>query len=200
MIPVARTENILLTEVDNEVMIYDRENDSCHCLNPVAAQVWRYCDGYNTVDDIANLLEQEMELPEDSDMDIRGLVWLALEELERCNLIKEYVREPIPDEVGVSRRKVLGKTAKFAGVVAIGTLFPMVQSIVAPKPVMAASVPTPGPTPGPTPKPTPTPTPTPTPCLGSLSICFVFGRPTGSCCPGLTCKIEEFDVGICRRS
>jgi hypothetical protein len=130
MIPVARTENILLTEVDNEVMIYDRENDSCHCLNPVAAQVWRYCDGYNTVDDIANLLEQEMELPEDSDMDIRGLVWLALEELERCNLIKEYVREPIPDEVGVSRRKVLGKTAKFAGVVAIGTLFPMVQSIV----------------------------------------------------------------------
>jgi hypothetical protein len=116
MIPVARTENILLTEVDNEVMIYDRENDSCHCLNPVAAQVWRYCDGYNTVDDIANLLEQEMALPEDAELDIRGLVWLALEELERCHLIKEYVREPIPDEVGVSRRKVLGKTARFDSV------------------------------------------------------------------------------------
>jgi hypothetical protein len=168
MIPVARTENILLTEVDNEVMIYDRENDSCHCLNPVAAQVWRYCDGYNTVDDIANKLEQEMELPEDSDMDIRGLVWLALEELERCHLIKDYLREPIPDEVGVSRRKVLGKTAKFAGVVAIGTLFPMVQSIVAPKPVMAASV----------------PTPTPTPKCNTVTCeCEGKGKVTKECCP-----------------
>lgn len=149
MIPVARTANILITEVDNEVMIYDRETDACHCLNPIATKVYYYADGRNTVDDIATFLKQELELSED--VDIRGLIWLALEELERCHLIQEYVREPIADEVGVSRRKVLGKTAKFAGAVAIGALFPMVQSVVAPKPAMASSSPTPTPTPTPTP-------------------------------------------------
>ena len=79
MIPVARTANILITEVDNEVMIYDRERDACHCLNPIATKVYYYADGRNTVDDIATFLEQELELSEY--VDIRGLVWLALEEL-----------------------------------------------------------------------------------------------------------------------
>ncbi|MFN9173350.1 MAG: hypothetical protein ACK58N_02215 [Synechocystis sp.] len=150
MIPVARTTNILITEVDNEVMIYDRERDACHCLNPIATKVYYYADGRNTVDDIATFLDQELELSED--LDIRGLVWLALEELEKCHLLKEYLREPLSDESGMSRRKVLGKTTKFAGAVAIGTLFPMIQSVIAPKPAFAKSN-------GPTPTP-PTPTPT----------------------------------------
>ncbi|MFN7412599.1 MAG: hypothetical protein ACK5RT_01580 [Dolichospermum sp.] len=154
MIPVARTANVLITEVDNEVMIYDRERDDCHCLNPIATKVYYYADGRNTVDDIATFLEQELELSED--LDIRGLVWLALEELEKCDLIKEYLREPLPNVLKMSRRKVLGKTTKFAGAVAIGTLFPMIQSVIAPKPAFAAS--------------TPTPTPTPTPCPRSSKV------------------------------
>jgi hypothetical protein len=156
MIPVARTANIFVTEVDNEVMIYDRETDACHCLNPIATKVYYYADGRNTVDDIAAFLEQELELSED--LDIRGLVWLALEELEKCHLLKEYLKEPLSDEQGTSRRKVLGKTAKLAGAAAIGVLFPMIQSVIAPKLAMAASG---GPTPTPTPPPTPPPTPTP---------------------------------------
>jgi hypothetical protein len=143
MIPVARTDNILITEVDNEVMIYDRETDACHCLNSIATKVYHYADGRNTVDDIATFLEQELELSED--VDIRGLVWLALEELEKCHLLKEYLREPLPDAREMSRRKVLGKTIKFAGAVAIGTLFPMIQSVVAPKPTFAGSPPPPTP-------------------------------------------------------
>ena len=53
MIPVARTAKIFITEVDNEVMIYDHERDACHCLNPIATKVYYYADGRNTVDDIA---------------------------------------------------------------------------------------------------------------------------------------------------
>ena len=161
MIPVARTANILITEVDNEVMIYDRERDDCHCLNPIATKVYYYADGRNTVDDIATFLEQELELSED--VDIRGLVWLALEELEKCHLLKEYIRKPLPNVLEMSRRKVLGKTTKLAGAAAIGTLFPMIQSVIAPKPASAHSQfppnkpPTPPPTP-PCPKTTPLPT------------------------------------------
>jgi hypothetical protein len=49
MIPVAKTKNILLTKVDNEVMIYNRERDARHCLNPIATKVYYYADGRNTV-------------------------------------------------------------------------------------------------------------------------------------------------------
>jgi hypothetical protein len=185
MIPVARTANILITEVDNEVMIYDRERDACHCLNPMATKVYYYADGQNTVDDIATFLEQELELSED--VDIRGLVWLALEELEKCHLLKEYLREPLSDGLGMSRRKVLGKTTKFAGVVAIGTLFPMIQSVIAPKPAFAASNSTPTPT-----LPPPTPTPTGTLC----TVTCPDGVTTDStyCAPGQTCHTECIEI------
>jgi hypothetical protein len=166
MIPVARTANIFITEVDNEVMIYDHERDACHCLNPIATKVYYYADGRNTVDDIATFLEQELELSED--LDIRGLVWLALEELEKCHLLKEYLREPLPDVLEMSRRKVLGKTTKLAGAAAIGALFPMIQSIIAPKPAFANSKPTP-------------PFPTPKPCaddLFSITCTCIYGDST----------------------
>ena len=145
----------------------------------MANKVYCYADGRNTVDDIATFLEQELELSED--LDIRGLVWLALEELERCHLLKEYLREPLSDGLGMSRRKVLGKTTKFAGAMAIGTLFPMIQSVIAPKPAFAASNSTPTPTlppPTPTPTTTTTPTPTPTPKTFPCSITSVDGKNT----------------------
>lgn len=135
MIPVARTENLLIQEVDDELMVYDQEGNTCHCLNPVAARVWHYCDGYNTVDDISKFLEEELEIS--ADTDIRDLVWLALEELESFGLMKEYLREPIPIKMGLSRRKVLGKTGRLAGGLVAGALFPMVQSILAPQPAIA---------------------------------------------------------------
>ena len=137
MIPVARTEKLLIQEVDNELIVYDEEQDTAHCLNPMAVRVWYYCDGQNTVEDIAKLLEKELNIPADSDADMRGLVWLTLEELERFNLIKEYLKQPTGVS-NISRRKVI-KTASLVGGFAIGSLFPVVKSIVAPAPVMAVS-------------------------------------------------------------
>ena len=137
MIPVARTEKLLIQEVDNELIVYDEEQDTAHCLNPMAVRVWHYCDGQNTVEDIAKLLEKELDIPADSDADMRGLVWLTLEELERFHLIKEYLKQPTGVS-NISRRKVI-KTASLVGGFAIGSLFPVVKSIVAPVPMMAAS-------------------------------------------------------------
>lgn len=159
MIPLARTNNLLITQVGEEVIVYDRERDTAHCLNAMAAIVWHYCDGQNTVEDIAKLLEEDLEVSADEDVDWRGLVWLTLEELERFYLIQEYLSQPISSEVQsadalrVSRRKMI-KTATLVGGFAIGSMFPLVKSIVAPAPGMATPTPpTPTPTP-PTPKPT----------------------------------------------
>jgi hypothetical protein len=165
MIPLARTNKLLITHVGEEVIVYDQERDTTHCLNAMAARVWHYCDGQNTVEDIAKLLEEDLEVSADEDVDWRGLVWLTLEELQRFYLIQEYLSQPISPvvqsagESRVSRRKMI-KTATLVGGFAVGSMFPLVKSIVAPAPGMAASRP-PMPTPSPTPIPIPTPPPTP---------------------------------------
>ena len=146
MIPLARTNNLLISQVGEEVIVYDQERDTAHCLNAMAARVWHYCDGQNTVEDIAKLLEEDLEVSADEDVDWRGLVWLALEELERFYLIQEYVSQPISPvvqsagESRVSRRKMI-KTATLVGGFAVGSMFPLVKSIVAPAPGMAAPPP-----------------------------------------------------------
>jgi hypothetical protein len=167
MIPLARTKNLLISQVGEEVIVYDQERDTAHCLNAMAARVWHYCDGQNTVEDIAKLLEEDLEVSADEDVDWRGLVWLTLEELQRFYLIQEYLSQPISpvvqsaDALRVSRRKMI-KTATLVGGFALGSMFPLVKSIVAPAPGMAGSG-FPMPTPSPTPIPIPTPTPTPSP-------------------------------------
>jgi hypothetical protein len=138
MIPIARTENLLIQEVGNELIVYDQENNASHCLNPMASRVWYYCDGNNTINDIAKQLEKELEISTKSEIDMRGLVYLTLEELERYNLIKDYVKQPIGTS-GISRRNVI-KTATLVGGFAIGSMFPLVRSIVAPTPAMAQSI------------------------------------------------------------
>jgi hypothetical protein len=137
MIPVARTEKLLIQEVGNELVVYDQETNASHCLTSVAASVWHHCDGQNTVEDIAQLLEKELNIPADSGVDIRGLVYLSLEELERNRLIQQYLREPVAVST-ISRRKMV-KTATLVGGFAIGSMFPLVKSIMAPDPAMAVS-------------------------------------------------------------
>ncbi|NET24093.1 PqqD family protein [Okeania sp. SIO1I7] len=137
MIPVARSEKLLIQSVGNEVIVYDEVNNSSHCLNPMAARVWELCDGQHSVKDIAQLLEKELDVSQTEDVDMRGLVWLTLEELERYQLIKEYLKQPT-GIASVSRRKVI-KTGVLVGGFAVGSMFPVVKSIVAPAPVMAAS-------------------------------------------------------------
>lgn len=192
MIPLARTKNLLISQVGEEVIVYDRERDTAHCLNAMAARVWHYCDGQNTVEDIAKLLEEDLEVSADEDVDWRGLVWLTLEELQRFYLIQEYVSQPISPvvqsagESRVSRRKMI-KTATLVGGFAIGSMFPLVKSIVAPYPAMAAPG-VPMPTPSPIPTSAPIPSPSPTPFLCTITSVDGTETCTATCQPGTVCR------------
>jgi hypothetical protein len=137
MLPVARTKNLLIQEIGNELIVYDQLNMSSHLLNPLAALVWRYCNGNNSINEIATLVKQDLNISELDHLDMREVIDLTLEELERCQLIENYIKPPI-DVSNISRRKVV-KTAILAGGLAIGSMFPLVKSIVAPQPAMASS-------------------------------------------------------------
>jgi hypothetical protein len=126
--PKARTDGLLVEEMDGETLVYDLETHDAHCLNPAAALVWRSSDGNTPVRDMVPLLGQ-VGLPKEE-----VLVWMALSRLDDAGLV-----EPVTlpgKKASFSRREVvrtLGLTA------AMTLLVPAAHSVVAPLALQAAS-------------------------------------------------------------
>jgi len=122
----ARKEGLVIQEMPDEVLVFDLEINKAHCLNETSAFVWKACDGKNSVADITKLFGDKSGtlVPED-------LVWLALDQLKKENLI-ENTNEIVVDFNGMSRREVIRKVG-LASVVAL----PLISSLVAPTDVSA---------------------------------------------------------------
>src|SRR5207247_8926846 len=56
--PMARSEGLVVEQLDGEVLIYDLERHRAHCLNEASALVWRACDGTRPVPELAALIEE----------------------------------------------------------------------------------------------------------------------------------------------
>lgn len=119
--PQAREHGLLVEEVDDELLIFDTESAHAHALNSPAASIWRLADGQRGLAE----LEEISGLSEDA-------VRLAVQQLRDCSLLAE------PPGPGVSRRAVLRSGVVGAGV---GLATPVIRSLVAPTPSMAASPP-----------------------------------------------------------
>ena len=80
--PRSKKDNIVIQEVENELMIYDLSNNEAFCLNETSALIWQLCDGKNSISKISQNLSEKLNTPFDE-----GLVWLALDQLKKVNLI-----------------------------------------------------------------------------------------------------------------
>ncbi|HQZ98349.1 MAG TPA: PqqD family protein [Pyrinomonadaceae bacterium] len=119
--PMARQNGIVVQEMPDEVLVYDLDSNKAHCLNSSAAQVWKSCDGTNTVADIVKQFDGKVT---------EDFVWLAIDQLNENGLL---ANEVAPRFAGQSRRQVL-KTIGLASMVAL----PVIASLVAPSSAMAA--------------------------------------------------------------
>jgi hypothetical protein len=128
MRPHARRDGLLVENVGDELVIYDRERDRVHSLNTTAGLVWRNCDGERGITEIAALLAEQrgIAVPED-------VVLLTLRRLQKAHLLRDTVPE-IAECATFSRREML-RNLQLAGVT---FLLPVVTSITAPTPAMAA--------------------------------------------------------------
>ncbi len=126
MYPKARSENLVVQEMDDETLVYDLKTHEAHCLNKTAAFVWNNCSGNRSIDEIARSVESKFGHPVDGD-----LVRLAIKQLEDKGLLKE---SGISGLAMPSRRELIKKIG-IASAIAI----PIVASLVAPVGVMAAS-------------------------------------------------------------
>jgi len=118
--PVARTESLIVKEVDGETLVYDLKTDKAHCLNETAARVWKNCDGHTSVSKIAEVLSRE------SNSSVKDeVVWLALDQLEKFKLLEEAPAKP-PFLAGMTRRQMVARL----GIAAVA--LPAIISIAAP--------------------------------------------------------------------
>lgn len=127
--PTARTKGLIVEEMDDETLVYDRDANAAHCLNRTAAEVWRSADGETTVPEIARHL-RELGLPDDE-----SVVRMALSRLDKLGLM-DAVEDPSSEGRPVTRKEVLKTLGKAAG---IAMLLPAVTSVTAPLAAQAAS-------------------------------------------------------------
>jgi hypothetical protein len=127
VLPRARIDDLVITELESETLVYDLKRDKAHCLNGTSALVWRRCDGKTTVEEMVELLQEQLPVSVDAD-----IVWLAVTQLRRFHLIENSESVPVWAQP-VSRRKLLLKYAPAA------LALPVIMSISAPTPAQVAS-------------------------------------------------------------
>ena len=129
-IPHARSQGLVITDLDDEILVYDKERDKAHCLNQTAALVWKYSNGKRTVAEIAAAMQNKLHSPVDEQ-----IVWFALKQLGQDRLLQNAV--PVPSEfAGITRREFVKKM----GLAAAAVTVPIVISLTAPTPALAGSI------------------------------------------------------------
>ena len=127
--PQARCERLIVETLKDEVLVYDLDREQANCLNKTAALVWHYADGKTSVSDIADKLSQNLGML----VDVR-VVWYALDQLNKKNLLAERVAIPY-EYARMTRRDFLMK----AGIVGAAVAIPVVIALAAPSAAMAAT-------------------------------------------------------------
>ena len=126
--PQAKTDNLVVQDLSNEVLIYNLENNKAYSLNETTTLVWQNCDGTKDISAIAKELEKKLNqnIPDE-------LVWLALDSLKNENLVS-FAKATPSVLAGFNRREAI-KRVGFATLAAL----PLLTSVMAPTAAHAQS-------------------------------------------------------------
>lgn len=120
MRPLARASGLVVRQLPDEVVVYDKDSHQAHCLNRTAAAVFLHADGQRSLSEIAALVGPGAGCDTVRD---------ALDQLAAAGLL-----ESAPVDPGPSRREVLRRVGVGAVVLA-----PIVASLLVPTPAEAAA-------------------------------------------------------------
>src|ERR1700760_2112705 len=124
-LPRARHDGLLEETVGADLLLYDQSSHTAHCLSPVAADVWRHCDGERDLAELA-VLARVSEL----------VVADALHELRGKGLLDAEPQLAHSTVAGISRREAIGRVARYGAAAAAA---PLIVSATAATPAMASS-------------------------------------------------------------
>jgi hypothetical protein len=132
-IPSARSNGLVVQRLEGEVLVYDTERHTAHCLNHSAALIWEHCDGKRTASQLSEILQSANGNPTITGKERDELVWIALDQLDKNNLLQGPVIRPEVKN-GMTRRQLM-KAAGIAALIAV----PVVSTMVAPKAAEAST-------------------------------------------------------------
>ena len=126
--PLARRDSLIVKELPDETLVYDRKSDEAHCLNLTAAIVWKNCDGKKTVAELRQTLASQTDSPVPEEV-----VWLALDQLKKFKLLENGSDASSYQMRGINRRELVRRVG-FAALA-----LPLIVSITAPTAMAQAS-------------------------------------------------------------
>ncbi|HWR50076.1 MAG TPA: PqqD family protein [Bryobacteraceae bacterium] len=121
MNPTARKSDLTIETLAGETVVYDTKYHKAHCLNSMAARVWQYCDGTNSVADITRRLKEDYASADEE------VVQTALLRLQKANLLGT--------EYAVPSRRDMAKTLSLRAALAV----PLISSVAIPTAAAAKS-------------------------------------------------------------
>ena len=126
-LPFLRTENLVVNELPDELLIYDLEKNKAFCLNETARLIMNECNGETSIDEAVINLNRKLKskVPEE-------VIWMVVEQLKKSDLLKNDYQLPV-HTTKVTRRKILQSAAL------LGLALPVISSLVAPTAVNAQS-------------------------------------------------------------
>lgn len=83
-LPIAREDRLVIQDLSDVLLVYDQDRHKIHHLNQTIAFVWRHCDGKTRINKVAQLLENELNVPFAEDA-----VRSALGQLEKFHLLQK---------------------------------------------------------------------------------------------------------------
>ncbi len=119
--PIARKNGLLSETVGEETIVFDRDAQKAYRLNHSAAIVWHHCDGSNTIEALARIVQSELGLSAPGE----PLVEIALQKLDSLKLL-----EGTP----VETRRAVGRKIALAA-----ALIPAIAAMAIPTPAKAGS-------------------------------------------------------------
>ncbi len=98
-VPKIRQDNIMVTRVGDEIVVYDEKTSEASCLDAMTTVVWEACDGSNDLAQILELLQDAGF----SDSNTAS-IWHAIDFLDQAKLLED---QPLPGEKERSKRREL---------------------------------------------------------------------------------------------
>lgn len=120
--PSARSENIVVQNINKELLIYDLEIHKAYCLNETSALVYQSCDGNSSVKEISDQISGKFKSPVTEE-----LVWLAIDQLKENNLLQNGEAFNHEEHGALTRREAI-RRAGLSSMIAL----PFIATLIAP--------------------------------------------------------------------
>ena len=121
-----KQKRLIAKRIDNELLLFEEETSTAHCLNGIASEMWMACEQQSSAVEVTEFLRTRWP-----DME-KEVVWASLSKMAAAGLLEETTNQ---EDIAISRREAIRKL----GITAAAALPIVVTSVLIPTPAAAAS-------------------------------------------------------------